>query len=90
MLILEVLTASHLVTLEKCPGVQQIGVGETYHKIIDKATRAVIKYDILEAAGTLQAMRLVVKLPSMQCVVSSKMSNLRLYFLLMLPMHSTA
>ena len=48
------LTASRLVALHKCPGVQQIGVGETYHRIIDKAILAVIKYDILEAAGALQ------------------------------------
>ena len=48
------LTASRLVALDKCPGLQQIGVGETYHRIIDKAILAVIKYDILEAAGALQ------------------------------------
>ena len=30
------------------------GVGENYHRIIDKAILAVIKYDILEAAGALQ------------------------------------
>ncbi len=38
----------------KCPGVRPIGVGETVRRIIGKAILAVIKVDVLEAAGTLQ------------------------------------
>ena len=36
-----------------CPGVRPIGIGETVHRIIGKAVLAVIKYDILDAAGAL-------------------------------------
>ena len=48
------LTASRLIALDKCPGVRPIGIGETSRRIIGKAILAVIKYDILEAAGSLQ------------------------------------
>ena len=48
------LTASRLIALDKCPGIRPIGVGETVRRIIGKAIMAVIKPDILEAAGTLQ------------------------------------
>ena len=48
------LTASRLVALDKCPGVRPIGIGETVRRILGKAILAVIKMDILEAAGALQ------------------------------------
>ena len=48
------LTASRLITLDKCPGVRPTGIGETVRRIIGKAILAVIKLDVLEAAGTLQ------------------------------------
>ena len=69
--------------------VRPIGIGETSRRIIGKAILAVIKY-ILEAVGALQLCVVVVKLPSMQCIMSSKMSSLKPYYLLMLRMHSTA
>ena len=48
------LTASRLIALDKCPGVRPIGIGDTVRRIIGKAVLAVIKYDILDAAGALQ------------------------------------
>ena len=48
------LAASRLIALDKCPGVRPIGIGETVRRIIGKAVLAVIKYDILDAAGALQ------------------------------------
>ena len=48
------LTASRLIALDKCPGVHPIGVGERVRRIIGKAILAVMKLDVLEAAGTLK------------------------------------
>ena len=52
--VLAPLTASRLVTLDKCPGVRPIGIGETVRRILGKAILTAIKMDILEAAGALQ------------------------------------
>ena len=43
-----------MIALHKCPSVQPIWIGETSCRISGKAILAVIKYDILEAAGALQ------------------------------------
>ena len=48
------LTASRLIALNKCPGIQPIGVGETVSRILGKAILSTTKQDVLEAAGTLQ------------------------------------
>ena len=48
------LLTSHLITMDKCPGVHPIGVGETPRWKIGKAIMMVIKADIWEAAGALQ------------------------------------
>ena len=42
---IQALVASHLITLDKCPGVKPIGVGETLHWIINKAICVVIRFD---------------------------------------------
>ena len=43
-----------LKSLDKCPGVRPIGVGEVPRRIIAKAVLRVIGHDIKEAAGPLQ------------------------------------
>ena len=48
------LVAGRLIALDKCPGVRPIGVGEVIRRIICKAVLSVLKFDILEAAGSLQ------------------------------------
>ena len=48
---LAALTANRLIALDKCPGVRPIGVGEIVRRIVSKA---VLKSDVQEAAGTLQ------------------------------------
>ena len=48
---LAALTANRLIALDKCSGVRPIGVGEIVRRIVSKA---VLKSDVLEAAGTLQ------------------------------------
>ena len=47
-------TASRLITLDKCPGVRPIGVGEVIRRVVGKANISVIGYDIQEAAGAIQ------------------------------------
>ena len=56
----------HLIALNKCPGVHPIGVGEVVRRIIAKAVLSIVKLDVLEAAGSLQAKMLVMRLLSMQ------------------------
>ena len=48
------LTASCLIALDKCPGIQPIGVSETVRRIIGKAILKITGDDLLEAAGTSQ------------------------------------
>ena len=48
------LLASRLITIDKCPGVRPIGVGETSRRIIGKAVLTALKEDILDATGTSQ------------------------------------
>ena len=48
------LVAGRLIALDKCPGVRPIGVGEVVRRIISKAILSVVKFDILEAAGSFQ------------------------------------
>ena len=47
-------TASHLITLDKCPGVHPIDVGEVVRHIIGKAILYVVGQGIRDAAGPLQ------------------------------------
>ena len=48
------LVAGQLIALDKYPGVRPIGFGEVIRRIICKAVLSVLKFDILEAAGSLQ------------------------------------
>ena len=50
---LSAFVASHLIPLDKCPGVRPIGVGEVQRRIITKAILKIIGGDV-EAAGPLQ------------------------------------
>ena len=50
----QALTASRLVALNKCPGVQPIGVGEVSRRIIGKAILSVISEDIQQVASSYQ------------------------------------
>ena len=43
-----------LIALDKNPGVQPIGIGETSRRIIAKAVLQVVKQDVLDLAGCLQ------------------------------------
>ena len=47
-------TACRLIALDKCPGVQPIGVGEVVRWIIGKAILSVIGVEIQQSAGSLQ------------------------------------
>ena len=47
-------TACRLIALDKCPGVQPIGVGEVVWRIIGKAILSVIGVEIQQSAGSLQ------------------------------------
>ena len=51
---LEAFVACRLITLDKCPGVRPIGIGETLRRIIGKAISNTLKYDIQDAVGPLQ------------------------------------
>ena len=53
--LLEAFTSCRLIPLDKCPGVRPIGVGEVLRRIIGKAIGWVLKDDITESAGPLQA-----------------------------------
>ena len=48
------LVACRLIALNKCPGVRPIGVKEVMRRIIARAVLAIVKLDVLEAAGSLQ------------------------------------
>ena len=48
------LLACHLIALDKKPGVRPIGVSEIPCRIIAKAILSVLRYDVMEAAGSLQ------------------------------------
>ena len=48
------LLASRLIALDKCPGVRPIGVGDTARRIITKAVLVIARYDIQDAAGSVQ------------------------------------
>ena len=48
------LVAGQLIALDKCPGARSIGVGEVIRRVICKAVLSILKFDILEAAGSLQ------------------------------------
>ncbi|XP_057293937.1 uncharacterized protein LOC130622497 [Hydractinia symbiolongicarpus] len=51
---LEVLMSCRLIPLDKCPGLRPIGIGEVLRRIMGKCVMAVLKKDVLEAAGNLQ------------------------------------
>ena len=48
------LLACRLIALDKNPGVQPIGIGDTAQRIIAKAVLSIVKPDIQEASGCLQ------------------------------------
>ena len=47
-------TACRLIALDKCPGVQPIGIGEVFRQIVGKAIMSVIGVEIQQSAGSLQ------------------------------------
>ena len=51
---LQPFVACHLISLDKCPGVRPIGIGEVVWRIIGRAIISIIKDDIQAAAGTAQ------------------------------------
>ena len=51
---LSAFVACHLIALDKCPGVQPIGIGEMVRRITGKAIATIISDDIQAAAGPLQ------------------------------------
>ena len=51
---LKPLVAGRLDTLDKCPGVRPVGIGEVPRRIISKAILTVIRSDIREVVGSLQ------------------------------------
>ena len=51
---LSAFVACRLIALDKCPGVRPIGIGEVIRRIVSKAILAVLKFDILGAAGSSQ------------------------------------
>ena len=48
------LVASHLIALDKCPGVRPVGVGKTLQRIVGKVVCSVCRLDIEEVAGVSQ------------------------------------
>ena len=46
--------ASHLIALDKNPGVHTIGIGDTARHIIAKAILNITRQDVQEAAGSVQ------------------------------------
>ena len=51
---LDSLIACHLIPLDKKPGCRPIGIGEVVRRIIGKCIMAVVKDDVMNAAGNLQ------------------------------------
>ena len=47
-------TSCRLISLDKCPGVRPIGVGEVVRRIIGKAVMRIVKHDLQEAVGSIQ------------------------------------
>ena len=48
------LEASRVITLDKCPRVRPIGVGEVLRRIIGNAICSTLTHDIQDAVGALQ------------------------------------
>ena len=48
------LVASHLIALDKCPGVQSVGVGENLMRIVGKVICLATKLDAEEVCGVSQ------------------------------------
>lgn len=86
------LSTSHLIALDKCPGVQPIGIGETSRRIIGKAILAVAKCNIQEAAGALQlcAGQVAGSEAAIHAMCNVFQDEQSKAVLLMLRMHSTA
>ena len=52
---IEALTTCRLIPLSKNPGVRPIGIGEVLRRVMGKAINWILREDIQEAAGSLQA-----------------------------------
>ena len=48
------LMACRLIALDKCPGIRQIGIGETLRRIIGKTVYSVTRYDLKDICGITQ------------------------------------
>jgi len=46
------LVASHLIALDMCPGVRPIGIGETLHRIVEKAVCLATRLDAALVCGS--------------------------------------
>ena len=79
---LTVFIACHLVALNKCPGVQPIGIGETPRRIIGKTIANALSDDIQSAPGPLQVgagrIRLAVRQLCMRCANYSQFQRQKL------------
>ena len=51
---LSVFVACRLITLDKCPGIRPIGIGETAGRMIGRAIAKILSDNIQTAAGPLQ------------------------------------
>ena len=54
---LRAFVACRLITLDKCPGVHPIGIGEVIRRVVSKAILSVLKFDILHAAGLVRCVQ---------------------------------
>ena len=48
------MVASHLIALDKCPGVRPIRIGEISRRIISKAVLVILGSDVIDVTGPLQ------------------------------------
>jgi hypothetical protein len=77
-----------LFALDKCPGIQPIGVGETWWRLTAKATLLAAGSKTKELCSILQSWKPASSMPSMSCGSSAKMRRSRDFYSLMHLMHS--
>lgn len=85
--------ACRLIPLDKNPGVRRIGIVEVVRKILGKVIMSIVKYDVIEAVGSVQlcaAMRQRVRQHCILCLSALTLISLRQPCLLMPLTHSTA